>query len=182
MPRIITGLQKNKKLLVAKKTTRPLTDRIKTSLFDIISELVPHADILDAFAGSGSFGLEAISRGANHATFIESNASAIDLLHQNIANTHCSNLSTIFRGRVSTFANNTTNLFDIIFLDPPFPYKQKIEDFNKLTQFLKSDGIIIIRIPTTDNIDITEAITNDVKKIYEKTYGKSRVLFFRNIL
>jgi len=179
MPRIITGTRKNKRLLVAKKVTRPLTDRIKTSIFDIIRELIPHSDVLDAFAGSGSFGLEAISRGANHVTFIESNASAIELLQQNISNTNCDDLSTIFRGRISTFTNNNSNIFDIIFLDPPFPYKHKFEDFNKLTQFLKPDGIIIIRIPTTDDIKIMETLTTDVKNIYGKTYGKSRVLFFR---
>src|SRR5476651_395807 len=83
-PRIITGKYKGKRLKVSEQT-RHLTDRVKTNIFDIIGSDIENLVILDIFAGSGNFGIEALSRGALHVTFVDSSKDVAMILKQNLA-------------------------------------------------------------------------------------------------
>lgn len=122
--RISGGKAKNFKLEIP-KTTRPLTDRMKIKIFDILREDIVKKDILDLYAGTGSFGLEALSRGAKSATFVDASKNAYFVIQKNIAHTGYLPESTVIKSKVEEYLFKQTNQkkppkFDIIFMDPPY--------------------------------------------------------------
>jgi 16S rRNA (guanine(966)-N(2))-methyltransferase RsmD len=122
--RITAGKAKNFKLEIP-KTTRPLTDRMKVQIFDILQKDIYKKKVLDLYAGAGSFGLEALSRGAEHATFVEASKNAIYVLKKNITSTGLLLDSEVIKSKVGEYLykkNNEENIetFDIIFMDPPY--------------------------------------------------------------
>ena len=154
--RIIAGELKNKKILLPKdKITRPLKDIVKESIFNIIEHSnlincsIKNSSVLDLFSGSGSFGLECISRGAKNVFFCENYKPTNNILKKNITNFNCINKTTIFRKNVFEFLSKKFYpkiKFDIIFLDPPYK-ETKINELLELVvenNFLKKDSIIIL--------------------------------------
>lgn len=120
--RIIAGTAKNTQLAIP-KNTRPLTDRLKTTIFDVLSSDIYKKKVLDLYAGAGSFGLEALSRGASSATLVDASKSASKVLEQNVQKTGLENNALIIKEKVEDFLSNKNNLeetYDIIFLDPPY--------------------------------------------------------------
>jgi 16S rRNA (guanine(966)-N(2))-methyltransferase RsmD len=121
--RIITGTAKGKKLKTPIQGTRPLTDRIKTSIFDLVRDFIPNSNVLDLYAGSGSFGIEALSRGATSAIFVDTAKKAIDCIKENLLNTKLHEKAKVIKAKVNDFLVQTPEKFDLIFLDPPFADK-----------------------------------------------------------
>ena len=122
--RITAGKVKNFKLDIP-KTTRPLTDRMKVKIFDILREDIFNRNILDLYAGAGSFGLEALSRGARSVTFVEASKNADLVIKSNVAKTGFLLQTEIIRSKTEDYLFKQTNsdpkpMFDIIFLDPPY--------------------------------------------------------------
>ncbi len=122
--RITAGKVKNFKLEIP-KTTRPLTDRMKVRIFDILKQDIQNKKILDLYAGTGSFGLEALSRGALHTTFVEASKYAYYAIQRNVEKTGFLSQSEIIKLKVEDFLFKQTNnipieTFDLIFLDPPY--------------------------------------------------------------
>jgi 16S rRNA (guanine(966)-N(2))-methyltransferase RsmD len=122
--RITAGKAKNFKLEIP-KTTRPLTDRMKVQIFDILQKDIYKKKVLDLYAGAGSFGLEALSRGAEHATFVEASKNAIYVLKKNITSTGLLLDSEVIKSKVGEYLYKKSNeenieTFDIIFMDPPY--------------------------------------------------------------
>lgn len=183
MPRIITGSAKNKKLKVA-VATRPLSDRVKTSIFDTIQELVPNSSVLDIFAGSGSFGLEALSRGAVHAVFVEKDREAIDLLAQNINSCRFTDTSEIINQDVISFLTRNTKSFDIIFIDAPYPLPNKVKQAaaHRAANCLNPEGILIIKHEPNeaypDKFDNLES-GRELELVYEKKYNNNVISYYR---
>ena len=127
--RIVSGFLKGKKINFLKSdTTRPLRDFVKESIFNVIkhSNLVDvsfeNANVLDLYSGTGSFGIECISRGAKKTTFVENDKNTLTILKKNIEQLKIEKKSMIFQTKIFTFLNhlNKINKYDIIFLDPPF--------------------------------------------------------------
>ena len=121
--RIIAGTARSLPLkTIEGKDTRPTTDRIKETLFNIIQMDVPRASFLDLFAGSGAIGLEALSRGAEEAVFVENNKKAADCIEENIRFTKFTEESTLMRTDVLTALCQLEGrkYFDIVFMDPPY--------------------------------------------------------------
>lgn len=174
-PRIIAGTAKNRKLQVA-PSSRPLTDRIKQSLFDTIANWIPEADVLDLFAGSGSFGLEALSRGASSATFVEEDYTANKLLKENIAKLGFEEQSTVSDKQAHKYVFQTDKQFDVIFADPPFA---AAADFAPriVAQCLKPTGIFILRLPL--NVKVEELLQETLEHILTETFGESQVTYWR---
>jgi 16S rRNA (guanine(966)-N(2))-methyltransferase RsmD len=110
--------------------TRPTTDRIKETLFNMIQGYVPGSNFLDLFGGSGGIAIEALSRGAMHATIVEKNPKAVKVIEENLIHTHLRDLAEVISGdalaAVQRIASSRKKPFDIIFLDPP--YDQGLED------------------------------------------------------
>ena len=183
--RIIGGKFKGKKLLLPiDKKTRPLKDLVKESVFNLLENsnkyqiVLKNSAVLDLFSGSGSFGLECISRGVEKIVFFENYPSVINILKRNISNINGDKFSKIIeRNCFDLISSNIlqNQRFDIIFLDPPF----KETDINNLLEkiiekkLLNKDGIMILHRHKKDNIKISSKLNI----VDERFYGVSKIIF-----
>ena len=182
--RIISGKFKGKKILEPKDlNTRPLKDLTKESIFNIIQHSnkfkinFENSEILDLFSGTGSFGIECISRGAKFVTFVENYKEILPILKKNLANLKLvSNYSIIEKNIFDNFnLKEFEKQFDIIFLDPPYKEKNLKNVLSYLIdeKILKLGGIIIIHRHKKQ----IDTLPNQIKILEEKRYGISKILF-----
>ena len=185
--RIIAGEFRGRRLLPPEGTdvTRPITDRVKQSLFDILAPVIPEAHVFDCFAGTGSLGLECLSRGASGVTFFESDRSAIKRLKQNIQALDAGNALVIegdvfwnFSSLVARGAGPGS--VGIVFLDPPYRYlREKSDRLRALgeqiaTRFLAPDGVVVFRHDARDRLDLPLLVATD-----QRTYGGMTLEFLK---
>lgn len=181
--RVIAGKAKGRALVApAGMDTRPITAMMKEALFSMWQFQIQGSDFLDLFAGSGSMGIEAISRGARRAVFVEMNQKAIDVIKQNVKTCKFSEEAVIYKDdvfrRIEWLKNNGES-FDIIYLDPPFTVDEifhPVLDAVTSAGILNEDGIIAIR--TLKEKDMPEEI-NGLEKYKFKVYGISAIHFYR---
>jgi 16S rRNA (guanine966-N2)-methyltransferase len=183
--RIIAGKLKGTTLYMTKdKKTRPLKDLVRESIFNLLSHSnkislqLKESNILDLYAGTGSFGLECLSRQAKNVCFIENENSAFEILEKNIEKMKIKKKTKIFFNDVFNIIEKRKILlskFDLIFCDPPFKYKNmgKLIEliFNK--SLLKENGIIVLH----RNKATKEKLPNNFKILDERVYGISKILF-----
>ena len=157
--RIIAGEFRGRKLLGPEsEVTRPITDRVKQSLFDILTPYLPDAKVYDCFSGTGSMGLECLSRGAARATFFEADKSAAARLRKNIETLSMKHRSVVVAGDLfKWFASNAKGQADLIFLDPPYRFlKERPTELMslavRLSQHLKREGLVIFRHDAADTL------------------------------
>lgn len=181
--RIIGGNFKGKKILLPlDKKTRPLRDLVKESIFNLIQHsnkinLQNYSSVLDLFSGSGSFGLECVSRGARNVIFVEKYLEALKILKKNIYNLKAENRCKIIEKDCFSLLNSKNDKlkkFKLIFIDPP--YKEKkiniIIDRIKENNILDKNGILILHRHKTDDIQITNSLqVLDIRK-----YGISKII------
>src|SRR6516162_726825 len=118
--RVVGGSARGKNLLVVPgHGTRPILDRVKTSLFDILRPRLAGMDMLDLFAGSGSVGIEALSQGASSCTFIDLGPEAVATITKNLASTDLAGRSEVLRTDAFDYLRRTRKQFDLIFVAPP---------------------------------------------------------------
>ena len=183
--RIISGKFKGKKLLLPKnKKTRPLKDLVKVSIFNlldhsnIVGKKIKNSSILDLFSGSGSFGLECLSRGSKIVYFFENYFEAVEILEKNLLLFENKKDFKIFKYDCFDFFNSEKKLnkkFDVIFIDPPYKevrINQLIEQII-VKNILYNDGFMIIHRHKKDKIEITKK----VKILDTRNYGNSKVYF-----
>ena len=182
--RIIGGNLRGKKILnPTDKSTRPLKDMVRESIFNIIkhskNEYVElnNAKILDLFSGTGSFGIECLSRGAKKVIFFENYINSIKILKKNLDLLNLNKYAIIIEKDAYNFSQSQDNLlkFDLIFLDPPFKYNklnQLIEKIKKMKITSKKTLIVIHR-----NKKISENISKNLIISKEKNYGLSKIIF-----
>ena len=182
--RIIGGKFKGKKLLEPNdKETRPLKDLTKESIFNIINHSnkfsidIKEAYVLDLFSGVGSFGIECLSQGASHVTFIEKYEGVLPILKNNLINLKSETNYEIIQ---SDILNNfkfkiLKSRYDIIFLDPPYKEKALENILNKIidNKILKDNGIIIIHRHKKE----IDEFPKNFQLIDEKKYGISKIIF-----
>lgn len=129
---IIAGQYKNRKIITPKgDDTRPTSSRLRESLFNICQTYIEDADFLDLFAGSGSVGFEALSRGARHATFVENNREAVHCINKTIESLGIENQTDVRSGDVFAILERLTKhnkSFDIIYADPPYDTHVRMKD------------------------------------------------------
>ncbi len=145
--RVIAGIRKGLKLNAPEGTgTRPTTDRVKESVFNIIQMHLPADRVLDLFAGSGALGIEALSRRSSRCVFVESDRASFTLVRQNITRAGFDDSAELVFKDALLYLDTKSLPFDIIFLDPPYnngflaPVLDKIAGHNLLTP----DGIIVV--------------------------------------
>ena len=129
--------------------TRPTADRVKEAMFSIIQFDIPCAKVLDLFGGTGQLGIEALSRGAARSHFIDELDQACKLIKDNLSKTKLAEKATVIRSDYSSFLKNTTEKFDIIFLDPPYAEVFLENSLKIITEIdiLQSGGIIVTERP-----------------------------------
>tara|TARA_B100000989_G_scaffold146789_1_gene109415 strand:+ start:7163 stop:7726 length:564 start_codon:yes stop_codon:yes gene_type:complete len=182
--RVIAGIFKGKKIIIPPdKTTRPLKDITKESIFNIInhsnkfSMKIQDAVILDLFSGVGSFGIECISRGAKYVSFVENYSKVIPILKQNLKSLKINNVYEILEKDIIKELNfqKFHNSFDIIFLDPPFKDKflPKILEIILKNKILTKNGIIILH----RNKKEKEILPSDFRILEKREYGLSKIIF-----
>lgn len=183
--RIIAGEFRGRKLLAPESdTTRPITDRVKQCLFDMIAGDLPDSVVYDCFSGTGSMGLESLSRGAKQAVFFEADRSAITLLKANISALQVNERARIIPGDLFKWFANARPADDrkptIIFLDPPYRFvvERSAEVRALVTQMLQyhltPGGYIIFRHDAADNLDFADAADID-----RREYGGMVLRFLR---
>ena len=145
--RVIAGKHRSRKLLMVEDlSTRETKDRVKESIFNMIGPYQVVNDVLDLFAGSGSLGIEAYSRGASNIVFVDQSAKAIDVLKKNTKSLLMSNSSKIHQSDAFVYLSQTNEQFDLIFLDPPY-HKVSLEDCLEMIKnqdILRNSGLIVI--------------------------------------
>ena len=149
--RVIAGTAKGRKLLSPKgdKLTRPTTDKVKEAIFGKLQFRLPSSRVLDLFAGSGALGIEALSRGAEHAIFVDCADEAIANIKQNLTATNLLEQATIFKMPAMEALRRLSaseTQFDFIFLDPPYAaglYEEVIDEILS-KKLLKADGLLVI--------------------------------------
>ena len=186
--RFIGGDLKGKKLLIPlDKSTRPLKDMVRESIFNIlnhsskVSKNINNSKVLDLFSGTGSFGIECLSRGAKEVIFFENYSNSLKILKKNIFNSKLEDKTKVYeRNAYDLKETNLKNeIFDIIFLDPPF----KDKEINILIEQIKM--LKIANINTLIIIHRNKKSVDNISKLLnildEKNYGLSKILFSKLI-
>lgn len=181
MMKIITGTRKGKRLLTLEgDTTRPTSERIKEALFSSIQFDIEGRRVLDLFAGSGSLGLEALSRGARSAMFTDSSREAIETVKKNIQalgfDSQCRHLVSDYRNYIRKASGR--EIFDLVFIDPPYAMQCCLDALSRLAdEGLLADGAIAVLESGEENIEPDKIPNFEVIK--STHYGKKT---FINIL
>ena len=161
--------------------TRPTSDQIKETLFNMLQYDIPGCYFLDLFAGSGQMGLESLSRGGEYAVFVENNRKAAKCIEENIKFTKFDKVSRLVVSDVVTalYTLEGKYKFDIVFMDPP--YNKELEkgalEYLSTSSLLKEDSIIIVEASTETNFDYVEAMGFEITKY--KKYKTNVHVFLR---
>lgn len=148
--RVISGIAKGVNLKTPEGlATRPTTDRIKEAMFSIIQFDIPGMKVLDLFGGTGQLGIEALSRGAKSAVFVDASDSACRLIKENLKRTKLDASARVVRSDYQTFLKTTQERFDIILLDPPYAEVFLENSLKLITEIdiLQTNGIIVTERP-----------------------------------
>lgn len=177
--RVITGKARG----VALKTpdgmlTRPTTDRVKEALFSVIQFDIPGATVLDLFGGTGQLGIEALSRGAKKAVFVDQQAKACELIRENLRRTKFDREGQVVRADYLEYLKRCRELFDIVFLDPPYAEVFLENALKCITEIdiLRSGGIIVTERPVGK--DLAFAFPGYTRSRDYK-YGKTLITLYR---
>jgi len=182
-PRIISGSAKGTRLIgIPGKTTRPITDRTKEALFNIIGQDIIDAFMLDLFGGTGSVGIEALSRGAAYVRFIEINRVVVDVLKKNLEKTHLSDRADVIcMDAFKYLRQETDKIFDYIFIAPPQYQHLWVETLDLLDMYpihLDKFGWLIIQI---DPKEFCSKKLRNFNLFDKRRYGNTLLLFFEKI-
>jgi 16S rRNA (guanine966-N2)-methyltransferase len=177
--RVIAGTAKGRTLRSPRTgDTRPITDRAKESLFGILGPRIPGGRFLDLFAGTGSVGIEALSRGAAHATFVERTASALADIRHNLGATHLAADAEVRSADVFAYLRGNPAPFDVIFVAPPQwrgLWTRTVQLLDQRPGWLAPEGVIVVQ---HDPSESTETPLRYLHMSGERTYGRVRFTFF----
>ena len=179
--RVISGIAKGKRLKApAGLNTRPITDMIKGALFNVWGPRVQGSKLLDLFAGSGSVGIEAISRGAQKVIFVDNSGEAVKIIKENLSNCRFEMFSQVYRSDVFKalgLLERHGERFGLIYIDPPFtnePIFNEVMEAMDKADILEPDGILVIRTPRKKEMPEF----NRLKEYQSKSYGESSLHYY----
>ena len=179
-PRIIGGSARGIRLdMVPGKITRPITDRVKESLFNIIGSDIKASRILDLFGGTGSVGIEALSRGADFARFLDLSSLAVAVIRKNLIKTKLTEKAEVHCMNALTYlSSNQNDGFDYVYIAPP-QYKniwmQTLGLLETHQYHLNSDGWVIVQI---DPVEYSPPKLASLQLFDQRTYGSTLLLFY----
>lgn len=191
--RVVTGEAKGRKLKAPKAAgTRPIIDRVKTALFDILSTRVEDVRFLDLFAGTGSVGIEALSRGAASATFIEMSHSVLKLVRENLKITGLADRAETIHADAFKFlqsyaadngmstGNERQRVYDIIYVAPPQYHEMAARALSILdtSPLLAEAGLVIIQIHPKERAGVAAVPLTRLEQTDERKYGSTLLMFY----
>lgn len=183
--RVIAGSARHLRLkTIDGLDTRPTTDRIKETLFNVIQNNVPGSNFLDLFSGSGAIGIEALSRGANQAVLVENNPKAINCINENLAFTKLADKAKVMPMNVSNAIANLEGgnyVFDVVYMDPPYNNNHErnvLEQLNN-SSIINQDTLIIIEASLDTDNSFVDGL--DFEIVREKTYKTNKHFFVKKI-
>ena len=182
--RVIAGTAKRLQLkTIEGMDTRPTTDRIKETLFNMISEYLADSSFLDLFSGSGAIGIEALSRGAAHASFVEQSKKAMTCIRENLAYTKLADRADVYETDVINALSRMEGrkTFDYIFMDPPYNQllEKKVLEYLSTSKLLSEDGLIIVEASLETDFSYVDELGFSIIK--EKIYKTNKHIFLENV-
>lgn len=176
--RVITGTARGTNLKAPEGlTTRPTADKVKQALFNIIQYEIA-GEVLDLFAGSGQLGIEALSRGAMRAVFVDEGREAISVIQENLRRTHLADRAEVVRTDYLSYLARCKKRFRLIFLDPPYAEKYLENAIKRISEIdiLAEGGIIITERPLGKPLD---EVFSGLSRSKDYHYGKTTITLFR---
>ncbi len=176
--RVITGVARGRRLETLEgEDVRPTTDRIKEAVFSIIQFETEGRSFLDLFAGSGQMGIEALSRGAKSAYFIDNSKKSVETIKRNLKTTKLEQGAKVFAMDFMSFLSMNSELFDIAFIDPPYRTGLLEKSLEYVSEVMKETGIIIAENPLEEEISSNYG---DFVLDRQYRYGKIKISTFRH--
>jgi 16S rRNA (guanine(966)-N(2))-methyltransferase RsmD len=181
--RVISGRAKGRKLRpVPGSDTRPITDRVKENLFNLIQWDVPGSRFLDLFAGTGSVGIEALSRGACEVVFLDTSRTAISVIHANLEHCQLAQSARVIRTDAFVFLSNDPDQpFDIVYVAPPQYqelWSKALRMLDGRPDWIADDGLAIVQIHPKE---FRELHLENLEIIDQRTYGSTSLVFYSPI-
>lgn len=177
--RIIAGTFRSRQLkMVPSSDTRETSDKVKGAVFNSIGSRIENSIVLDLFAGSGSYGLEAISRGAKHVVFNDYKQIAIHTLSENIKNLAVDNLCLVWKLDYEIALKKIETLeykFDLVFIDPPYKLDIYEDIVNQLYTHTSEDVMIVLEMDKSRILNSSKLGNYLIYK--EKVYGSKKIIF-----
>ena len=177
--RVITGSARGVRLKTPEGLlTRPTSERVKEAVFSVIQFEVEGSRVLDLFAGTGQMGIEALSRGAREAVFVDERRDACDLVRENLWRTRLSEQAQVVQGDFLSYLQTCRKTFDLIFLDPPYRKDFLENALKSITEIdiLSDRGIIICERPAEKQL---EGTFPGLVRGKDYRYGKTWITLFR---
>ncbi|WP_119072963.1 16S rRNA (guanine(966)-N(2))-methyltransferase RsmD [Aggregatilinea lenta] len=178
--RVIAGRAKGRKLkMVPGDSTRPVMDRVKEALFSILGTAIQGSTMLDLFAGTGSIGIEALSRGAQHVLFIDNDRMAIRTIHENLESTGLAAFADVLRTNAFEYlGRQSAEPFEFIYIAPPQykgMWKEVLLHLDENPAPLAEDGIVIVQIDPdeAEDVPLRSLVLYD-----ERSYGRTLLRFY----
>lgn len=174
--RVIAGRYKGRRLRTPGwEGLRPTSDRLRETLFNILAPQIVGARVLDGFAGTGAVGIEALSRGAAHVTFVERDARAVALIEANLAACGIAENYNIRRGDVLSALGNGSAAFDLVLLDPPYDLHPISPTLEAAAACLSDRGLLVLERATRREPDVPQMLT----RVRDVRSGDSTLTFFQ---
>ncbi len=175
--RVVGGTARGRKLTTLEgMDVRPTTDKVKESVFNIIQFEVPGSSMLDLFAGSGQMGIEALSRGAENAVFVDSSRKSLNIVKTNVDTVGFSDRAKLIMSDSTAYLGRTSEKFDIVFLDPPYHCGLIDKAFEYLPQVLKDTSVVICETKADEELPETFG-DFEIKKTYK--YSAIKITVYR---
>lgn len=176
--RVITGSARGMSLRTLEgRDVRPTTDKVKEAIFSAIQFEIEGRRVLDLFAGSGQLGIEALSRGAENAVFVDSDKNAAAVVRENIEKTGFTSSSRVMRTDSILFLQSDSGQYDIAFLDPPYGTGLLQRAVKLIGPLIAEGGLVVCEMPLTDSLPDDTPDGLRVQKRYK--YGKTAVVIYR---
>lgn len=175
--RVITGSARGRRLITLDgDDVRPTTEKVKEALFSIIQFEIEGRRVLDLFAGSGQLGIEALSRGAKNAVFVDSSKKSVEVVKKNLESTGFEKSAVVLNTDSISFLRTRAEKYDIVFLDPPYRTGLLKQALNNIERVMSDSGVIVAECPYDE--DFPEN-AGGFLKTKEYKYGKIKLALYR---
>ncbi|GIW12721.1 MAG: methyltransferase small [Tepidiforma sp.] len=157
---------------------RPTSGLVREAVFNILGNAVEGARVLDLYAGTGALGIEALSRGASHATFVEGEAACVEAILQSLSRTEFQSAAAVLRARLPAALARLSGQFDIVFMDPPYDDSSREEVLAALFPLLALGGCVVFEHASRYNPPVRP---RGLELRDRRTYGDTAVAFYGRV-